>query len=225
MVKVYAEINLCHIIRLSTHRPSSSGSQPSKQERVPLSALRGPSIFVKRHWAISRRTVFSCLLKKAEGELCQFTCTSQFTVQQYGGRDVHYFLMITAPCASPLLWAPWPPHPVPDPAPNTTPPACHAPPGRVSAAAALLGLHSGPVRTVQVPGEHGWGLGVGAVRVPAEIRVHERLHADQGGSAGNHVWESTREILHSGEFMGLFFFYVCINFKMWPQCKHTCRKH
>ncbi len=58
MVKVYAEINLCNIIRLSTHRPSSSGSQPSKQESVPLSALWGPSIFVKRHWAKVADTVF-----------------------------------------------------------------------------------------------------------------------------------------------------------------------
>lgn len=62
MVKVYAEINLCNIIRLSTHRSSSSGSQPSKQESVPLSALWGPSIFVKRHWAKVADTVFSCHL-------------------------------------------------------------------------------------------------------------------------------------------------------------------
>lgn len=46
---------------------------------------------------------------------------------------------------------------------------------------------------------------MGAVCVPAETRVHERLHADQGGSARNHVWEPAREVLHSGEFMsGLF---------------------
>ncbi|KAL7376426.1 hypothetical protein ABVT39_007969 [Epinephelus coioides] len=49
MVKVYAEINLCNIICLSTHCPSSSGSQPSKQESVRLSAVWGPSISVKRH--------------------------------------------------------------------------------------------------------------------------------------------------------------------------------
>ncbi len=60
MVKVYAEINLCHIIRLSTHHPSSPGSQPSKQESVPLSALWGPSIFVKRPWARAAHTVSSC---------------------------------------------------------------------------------------------------------------------------------------------------------------------
>lgn len=126
--------------------------------------------------------------------------TPQFTEQKYGGRNVHYFCMITAPCTSSPLWAPWTPHPASDPAPKTTP-ACHAPPGRVSAAAALLGLHSGPVRTVQVPGEHGWGLGVGALRVSAKTRVHERLHEDQGGSSRNHLWKPTWEVLYFGEFM------------------------
>lgn len=69
------------------------------------------------------------------------------------------------------------PSPRAEPAPNTLP-DCHAPPDSVSATAALLGLRPGPVRTVQVSGEYGRGLGLGAVRLPAETRVHERLHAN-----------------------------------------------
>lgn len=81
------------------------------------------------------------------------------------------------------------------------PPACHAPPGRVAVAAALLGFHPGPVRPVQVPGEHGRGLGVGALRMPAQSGVHEGLHADQGGPARNHVRKPAREVLHSGKLI------------------------
>lgn len=110
--------------------------------------------------------------------------------------------MITPPCALPLIRALWPPHPVPDPAPYTTPPACHAPPGCVVAVAAvaLFGLRPRPVQYVQVPGEHGRGLVVGALRMPAQSGVHERPHADQGGSSRNHMWKPTREVLHSGKF-------------------------
>lgn len=42
---------------------------------------------------------------------------------------------------------------------------------------------------------------MGALRVPAETRVHERLHADQGGPARDHVWNAAREVLHFGESM------------------------
>lgn len=181
----------------SAHLPQKVSRQNIK---VSLSRLSGGRQYLKkRHWKLS----VSFLLSFREFINLEASYMSlpapQFTVQKYGGRNGQYFLMITAPCASSLLWAPWPPHPAPDPAPNTTP-ACHAPPDR-TAAAALLGLHSGPVRTVQVPGEYGWGLGVGALRVSAETRVNERLHADQGGSARNHVWKPTREVLHFGEFM------------------------
>lgn len=59
---------------------------------------------------------------------------------------------------------------------------------------------------------------MGALRVPAETRVHERLHADQGGSARDHVRKPTGEVLHSGEFMPGFvqhLFYTFIKrFKM-----------
>lgn len=34
----------------ASHRPSSSGSQPPKQQGVSLWALWEPSMFVKRHW-------------------------------------------------------------------------------------------------------------------------------------------------------------------------------
>ena len=52
---------------------------------------------------------------------------------------------------------------------------------------------------------------MGAVRVPAEARVHERPHADQGGPARDHVWEPAGEVLHAGEsFYYLFKIYIYI---------------
>lgn len=40
---------------------------------------------------------------------------------------------------------------------------------------------------------------MGTVRVPAQARIHERLHAHQGGPTRDHLWEPAREVLHFGE--------------------------
>lgn len=69
--------------------------------------------------------------------------------------------------------------------------SCHAPPGRVAPPALLCLLDAGPVRPVQVPGEHGRWRRVGAVCMPAQGPVHEGLHAGQGGPARHHLWEPT----------------------------------
>lgn len=115
MVKVYAEINLCNIIRLSTHRASSSGSQPSKQESAPLSPVWGPSTSVKRHWAEDFISLGASCVNLPAPLLSQYSSMAlgMFTISLWSPlHALHLSSEFSAP-----------PHPVPDPAPNTPPPA------------------------------------------------------------------------------------------------------
>lgn len=65
---------------------------------------------------------------------------------------------------------------------------------------AHAGAGSRPVRVVQVTPHHGWGLSVGAARMPTQGPVNEGVHAYTRGTTRHHVWQPTWEILHTGEY-------------------------
>lgn len=86
MVKLNAEINLCHIIRHSICRPSSSRSR-QKQESVPFAALRAPSISVRRHWAPVPEQLFPDIYEPWERVVSHLHLQS--IAEKYGSGDLY----------------------------------------------------------------------------------------------------------------------------------------